>query len=229
MPKKVKKKVNKKQRTTTKQGVNVKIQIDQSKRTNPRQQNANRNAPRRLYPSNATTPLHTTIMTATPSPTIMQKEPNYAEAVNNLFQDAIMKTNRQLNQLTDAVEKKDLQINQLVQRTQFPPTNQLYNLLMNEHQSRFSQKQGDLEEIDDDGVNIKPPQSFADPNAKIQSSLQTPQTQPAIKQSTPVAKRTRVSKQNQSNPSEPLKPRGRPRKIQLQKVPENDYSVPDLT
>lgn len=231
MPKKVKKKVSKKkEKTSTKQNVNVKIKIDQSRQTNPRQ-SAHQNSktlPSRFYPSNASTPLHTTIMTATPSPAVLQKEPNYAEVVKDLFQDAIMRTNQQLNQLTDAVEKKDEQINQLVQRTQFPPTKQLYNLLMNEHQSRFSQNQGDVEEVPDE-VETQGVKGFQDPNAKVASSLKTPEkdSQPPQK-TTPVARRTRAKKNQVQTVVQavPPKQRGRPKKVKLQL--ESDDGVPDL-
>ena len=122
-----------------KQSVNVNVKIDNSRKTNPRQPNQNKNNVSR-FTGNSQTPLHTTIMTASPSPAIIQQEPNFAQAVNNLFKDAEMKTNRQLTLLnTDIEDRQDYQnklINQiLLKNTPYNPS-QVYDDLIQEHQIR---------------------------------------------------------------------------------------------
>lgn len=209
MPKKAKKtsaerifprgnKNSKKDKTTTRQrqavsshsenfhkGINVKIKIDQSRRTNPHEPRAGAKSsglPGRAYTANSSTPLHTTIMTATPSPTIIQKEPHYAETIKNMFKEAEGRQNNQLALLADKIYERDNHFNQLIQQTKFPPTKELYKLLMSEHQARLSGGNADVEEMPDEaeteGVKaftpVKLSQSFTDPNAKVQAALKTP-------------------------------------------------------
>lgn len=217
MPKKAKKKATKKDKSTTKQrqAVNVKIKIDQSRRTNPREPRAvakpSSGLPSRTYTANSSTPLHTTIMTATPTPTVIQKEPNYAEVVKDLFQDAERKQRNQLALLSENIERRDNQINQLVQQQKLPQTKELYNLLMKEHQARLTGN-ADVEEMPDeaetegvDAFNPPPPKQseFNDPNAKVENKL-----------TTPVAQRTKAkTAQPIVLQLQPVKrPRGRPRK-----------------
>lgn len=206
MPKKAKKKVSKKDKATTKQrqAVNVKIKIDQSRRTNPREPRTaakQSGLPSRTYAANSSTPLHTVIQTATPSPAIIQKEPNYAEVVKDLFQEADRKQQNQLALLAENIDKRENQINQLVQQQKSQQPKELYNLLMKEHQARLTGK-ADVEEMPDE-VETEGVDAFNDPNAKVGNPL-----------SPPVAQRTRAKvAQPIVLQLQPVKrPRGRPRK-----------------
>jgi hypothetical protein len=219
MPKKAKKKVSKKEKATgnkKRQPVTVQVNIDQSRRTNQRERRpfskASSGLPSRTYSANSLTPLHTVIQTATPSPAIIQKEPNYAEVVKDLFQQADRKQQNQLAILAENMERRDNQINQLVQQQKFPPTKELYNLLIKEHQARLTGN-ADVEEMPDE-VETEGVDAFNDPNAKVGNPL-----------SPPVAQRTRAKTASKPQ-GEQKRPRGRPKKVKLVMVEDN--TVPDL-
>jgi hypothetical protein len=223
-----KKKIAKKKKVSNankqRQAVNVKIKIDQSRRTNPREprQAVRGSLPARGYTANSSTPLHTTIMTATPSPTIIQKEPNYAKEVKRMFEDADFKTNKQLNALASELDRRDEQLLNELARTQLPPTSQLYNSLMNYHQGRLTG--GSIVEEIPDEVAYEGVQGFQDPNAKVQTALRTPVKNPEeAKQQvegTPVAKRTRTAKKIIPMALQPVVKRGRGRPPKLKPVAE---------
>lgn len=179
-----KKKAGKKNKVSNankqRQAVNVKIKIDQSRRTNPREPRQvakSSSLPSRSYTANSSTPLHTTIMTATPYPAIIHNPPNPPNSSNppgppnppnddrndritRMIDDLDFRTNRQLNLLTDDLGRR---FNEIV-RVQQPPPQQpsipeLYNAMLKEYNARQPRQL---------------PQGFQDPNARVATKLKTP-------------------------------------------------------
>jgi len=162
----VKKPIKTKQKQ--KQSVNVNVKIDNSRKTNPRQPNQNKNNVSR-FTGNSQTPLHTTIMTATPSPAILHQEPHYAETINDMFRDAQLKTNKQLTILGQDLDDKQSQQNKLLnqlllQNTPYNPST-VYDDLMNEHRTRHRLP-----------APVKTPNNFQDQNKAVPDKLTPPQT-----------------------------------------------------
>jgi hypothetical protein len=119
-------------------------------------------------------------MTATPTPTIIQKDPSYAGEVKRMFEDADFKTNKQLNLLAGELDRRDEHLLNELARSQLPTTGNLYNLLMGEHQARI-QGGAKVDEMPDD-VAFEGVKGFQDPNAKVKATLRTP-VKPSVPES----------------------------------------------
>jgi hypothetical protein len=160
----VKKTKQPKQRQKQRQNVNVNVKIDNSKKTNPRQPNANKTNVSRLPTGGSSTPLHTIIMPATASPSVLQREPNYAETINDLFKDAEMKQNKQLSLLGSNLEaNQNRLLNQLSLTNNPYNPSEIYDALQEEHRVR--------------NISFKPPDNFEDKNEPVKSKLNPINTQ----------------------------------------------------
>lgn len=161
--KKPRKKVTKKpkqpkQRQKQRQNVNVNVKIDNSKKTNPRQPNATKTNVNRLPTGGSSTPLNTIIMPATASPSVLQREPNYAETINDLFKDAEMKQNKQLTLLGSNLESNQNRLlNQLSLTNKPYNPSQMYDALQEEHRVR--------------NISFNPPDNFEDKNQSVINGL----------------------------------------------------------